>query len=462
MAAYRSLAAVKRHNIIQKKDINELKSADSSDIDIIRRTSSEMSSATRIAKDNYLYNTDSTNNLRHHNTNSKTLVNEKGVNSFIKSSKERLNSTMTTSTDHTYENLSIGANSDSDLPNFRSYKFTDELSRRLSLEFSKIDLSPLKDEYIDDSDEEDSVLNALKKIDLSSINGLNDEDDDFIKSSLDDDPVRLALTKKESDEKLMIPKDLQRIYSDPNLLTPIGISSSPTPDDSEESCCSSSSSNVPVSPLNDYTFNIPSFSITLDTLMNDKEDDRCVHVQEDNQNVCTTLELPSENKHDNMEEDEIEISDDEFNDCYNDDLLPNYIYSTSQAPELDISLDLNRNKQNHDSTIGIHRHSLKNKSSCCDMNEHSSLTESTIKEFNESSTDERIPNLSSLEFSRFDIAPIPVEEKSFEEIKYDDCNGLFEGQSQIPKAELGDSKFIHEGDTTNNVLNGANLSAFLK
>jgi len=40
-------------------------------------------------------------------------------------------------------------------------------------------------------------------------------------------------------------------------------------------------------------------------------------------------------------------------------------------------------------------------------------------------------------------------------IKYDDCNGLFEGQSQIPKAELGDSKFIHEGDTTNNVLNGA-------
>ncbi|OUM63897.1 hypothetical protein PIROE2DRAFT_9504, partial [Piromyces sp. E2] len=470
MAAYRSLAAVKRHSIIQKKDINDAKSSNSSDFDIIQRTSSEMSSSTRIGKENYLFNVDSTSsNLRHHNTNSKTLVNEKGVNSFIKTSKERLNSTVTTSTDHTFENLSVGHNSDSDLPNLHSYKISDDMSRRLSLEFSKIDLSPLKDEDLqeeDDSDEDNSVLKALKKIDISSISGFNDEDNDFNKLSLEEKAIR-DLSKKESIEKLMIPKELQRLYSDPSLLTPIGISSSPTPDDSEESLHSSSSSNNHPSPMNDYTFNIPPFSINLDTLIDDKDNNNVVAIQEDDDaNVCKTLDLPQ--KDEPNEEEEIEISDhDEFNDCISEDHHPNYIYGSSSSGggqlNLNINIHINRQNYNNNSIISMPGHAIKNKSSCCDMNEHIELTESTIKDLNESSNDEHLPNLSSLEFSRFDIQPPTVEEKSYEEIKYGECGGFFEDQSQIPKTEPGESKYIHDGDTmNNNIFADANLSTILK
>ena len=145
MAAYRSLAAVKRHSLIQKKDI-DTETANSSDIDLTQHSESENSQTTKIIKDNFLYNMESTSNIERHNSNNKTLVDN--ITSIPTSSKDKINSTnIVNSTDHTLENINEDTND------------TDNTSKRLSLEFSEIVFSSIKDKL---QDENDNNLNKVK------------------------------------------------------------------------------------------------------------------------------------------------------------------------------------------------------------------------------------------------------------------------------------------------------------
>lgn len=376
MAAYRSLAAVKRHSLIQKKDINDPKTANSSDTDIIFRSPSENSQATKIAKDNYIYNTGSNSSIQHHNTTTnKTFVNEKGnpLSSYFKSSNEKINSNADNSLDHTYENLADNSCTDNNIP------------KSLSLNLSEIGYSSIK-EQLDEHNSNDD-LNRVEIIPLNDIDENQELKKDKEKENKDKD--------NNSRESLYIPREFQKLYTDPNLLSPTGILST-TNDDSSSSHSSTSSPTSKPSNINENTghhtngikndssslelFSLDTFNMALDSILSDK------------------------NSSSNNE--------------------PNYILSSSNDNDPITNANTNKNR-------------------ICDINE-TSITDSAIKENNVS--DDKTPNLSLLEFSKFSIKP-PDEEKSYEEIEYQDCNEFFDGQSQIPKSEINESKFINENST---------------
>ena len=463
MAAYRSLAAVKRQSIIQRKDFNI------SNTDILQYSSSEMSSDTHIVKDNYYSIENSNNNLPHHNN---TLVNEKRMSNSIKSksSKDKLNSSLTDSSDNTIENV----NNSLYLPG------------RLSVGFSKLCLSPGSDSDAVGTDAvgtdalgtdavgtdavetdavgtdavgTDTVETDAVEIDaigdtsifrylsrFSFITGHHEEEEEEeneeaeesdYKSIFDDeddnnDDLGLAQPSK---EKLLIPREFQRYYSNPDLLSPIGISTSPDTGSEDSMLTASSASNSNASPQHelsitspqeeqpitskdksiseDFSFSIPTLSsIHIDSIIMDKD-------------TSQEKDKVEENINENSEKEEQH---------------PNYIYSS--------------NENNNPSMI---TRRLTNKSSCCDMTENIGLIENTIKETHESING--MNNITAVEFNRCDIPPIPLEEKSFEELKFDEQHQFFEEQSQIPKANINETQYINESDTLN-ILAGADLSSF--
>jgi len=453
MAAYRSLAAVKRHSIIQKKDINELTDSISSS-DILHRTTSEMSSATRIVKDNnYLYNMESMSNIRSHNANSKTLINDKdkgnlNLSTFLIKSPKNQNSTITNSTDQTYENISDVNSESSIIRRINSFKLADDdMPNRLSLEFSEIDFSPLK--YSEQEEKEaDDINSVFEKIELSPTSPFMSEKYDlFSNNRLKDFKSFLFDDHKEDKsttfrENLFISNEFQKLCTGTDLLSPIGISYSP--DDSNSTISSTSKqerinidklyNEILNNKINNNSFSIPSFSIDIDTIHSGNKGN-----------------IQQETKKEEVKE---EGMSDSFSTGRPYPYHPNYIYgSSTESIENEHTM-----KSNH--TV---KSNLRNKSSCLDMNDSESLEmmDSTIKEFNESD-DDNIPNLSSLEFSVFEVMPVE-EEKSFEEIEFDECNTFFEDQSQIPKTDMSETKLSsNEGDSVKNVLTGSEFSDILK
>jgi len=416
MAAYRSLAAVKRQSIIQRKDFNI------SSTDLLQYSSSEVSSDTHIMKDNYLYSLENSSNLPLHNN---TLVNEKRLSNSIKSnsSKDKLNSSVTDSSDNTIENV----NNSLYLPG------------RLSVGFSKINLSPGNEPDTGaDAIGDTSIFRYLSR--FSFITGHHEEEDEEneeaeesdYKSIFDDDDANnddLGLAQP-SKEKLLIPREFQRYYSNPDILSPIGISTSPDTGSEDSMLTASSASKSNASPEHepsitskdksiseDFSFSIPTLSsIHIDSIIMDKD---------------------TSQEKDNGEEEEENIKEA----SEKEEQPPNYIYSSS-------------NENNNQSII---TRRLTNKSSCCDMTENIGLIENTIKETNESTNG--MNNITAVEFNRCDIPPIPLQEKSFEELKFDEQHQFFEGQSQIPKTNINETQYINENDTLN-ILAGADLSSF--
>ncbi|KAG4101541.1 Sec7-domain-containing protein [Neocallimastix lanati (nom. inval.)] len=419
MAAYRSLAAVKRHSLIQKKDI-DTETTNSSDIDLTQHSESENSQTTKIIKDNFLYNMESTSNIERHNSNNKTLVDN--ITSIPTSSKDKINSTnIVNSTDHTLENINEDTND------------TDNTSKRLSLEFSEIVFSSIKDKLQDEND------NNLNKVEIIPLNYMNDDEEnekDKDKSknkskNKDKDKNKNKNKNKEKEKEKekeknedeekekekgkgksslfrnsqYIPRKFQKLNSDTNIISSLGISSSLNNSllsNSKIHSCSVDAINKNEKSKN-YNKNDTDYSIDLSSFSS------------------------------------FNITFDSIGSLNKDNKEPNYVYGSINTENKPL-------------------YSVKNKSSFCDLNETSDMNSTAIKELNSHSHDqEPNPNLSSLDFNQTTLKSLKNQKQSFDDIEFEDCHEFFEDQSNIPKSELkiDETKFLNE----NSILTEANLSS---